>query len=70
MLVLDDACPSDPQDITTLDGFASVNDDASHFTHDETLNGEEPVGNDDKSKVDKYDPPEKTRAREGKLEEL
>ena len=58
-LALDDV---DPHDTTTLDGFASLNEDASHFTQDETLNGDEPVGKDDNIDVDKYDPLEKTRA--------
>ena len=61
-LALDDSSPVDPQDTTTLDGFASLNEDASHFTQDETLNGDEPVGKDDNIDVDKYDPLEKTRA--------
>jgi hypothetical protein len=61
-LALDDSSPVDPHDTTTLDGFASLNEDASHFTQDETLNGDEPVGSVDNIDVDKYDPLEKTRA--------
>jgi hypothetical protein len=61
-LALDDTSPVDPQETTTLDGFASLNEDASHFTQDDTLNGEEPVGSVDSIDVDKYDPLEKTRA--------
>jgi hypothetical protein len=49
MPVLDDVNdPADPQDMTTSDGFASVNDDASHFTQEETLKAEDPVGRLDK----------------------
>jgi hypothetical protein len=58
----------EPHDITTPDGFESVNDDASHFTHDETVKAEEPVGSDDNINVDKYDPLEKTSAVLGKDE--
>ena len=61
-LTLDDSSPIDPHDTTTLDGFASLNEDASHFTQDETLKDDEPVGKDDNIDVDKYDPLEKTRA--------
>jgi len=65
-LVLVDTSPDSPQDTITLDGFASVSDDASHFTHEETLNGDEPVGNEDNIEVDKYDPLERTRPLLGK----
>ena len=65
-LVLVDTSPDSPHDTITLDGFASVSDDASHFTHEETLNGDEPIGNEDNSKVDKYDPLERTRPLLGK----
>ena len=47
MLVLVDD-PADPQDITASDGFASVSVDASHFTQEDTLKAEEPVGRLDK----------------------
>jgi len=65
-LVLVDTSPDSPHDTITPDGFASVNDDASHFTHEETLNGDEPTGNEDNIEVDMYDPLEKTRPRLGK----
>ena len=68
-LALDDSSPVDPHDTTTLDGFASLNEDASHFTQDETLNGKEPVGSVDNIDVDKYDPLEKTRAVLGNEDE-
>ena len=58
-LALDDV---DPHDTTTLDGFASLNEDASHFTQDETVKDDEPVGKDDNIDVDKDDPLERTRA--------
>ena len=48
--------PADPQDITTSDGFASVNEDASHFTHEDTLKADEPVGRLDKRGVETYEP--------------
>ena len=65
-LALVDTSPDSPHDTITPDGFASVNDDASHFTHEETLNGDEPTGNEDNIEVDMYDPLEKTRPRLGK----
>ena len=70
MLVLDNACPSDPQDITTLDGFASVNEDASHFTQEETLKAEEPVGRLDKRGEETYEPLATIRAAFGYEVEL
>jgi hypothetical protein len=49
LLVEDDVdVPADPQAITTADGFASVNEDASHFTQEDTLKADEPVGRLDK----------------------
>jgi hypothetical protein len=54
-LVLDDDS-ADPQDITTSDGFASVNEDASQFTQEETLKADEPVGRLDKRGVETYEP--------------
>jgi len=48
--------PADPQDNTTLVGFASVNDDASHFTQEETLKAEDPLGKLDKRGVEIYEP--------------
>jgi hypothetical protein len=44
--------PLDPHAITTSDGFASVNDDASHFTQEETVKADEPVGRLDKRDVE------------------
>ena len=64
-LVLVDTSPDSPHDTITLDGFASVSDDASHLTHEETLNGDEPIGNDDNIEVDKYDPLDTIRAAFG-----
>ena len=46
LVLVDD--PADPQDITASDGFASVSVDASHFTQEDTLKAEEPVGRLDK----------------------
>ena len=54
-----------PQDNTTLDGFSSVNNVALHFTQEETLKAEEPVGRLDKRGVDKYDGLTTTRAALG-----
>ena len=68
-LVLVDTSPDSPHDTITLDGFASVSDDASHFTHEETLNEDEPIGKEDNIEVDKYDPLEKTRPLLGKDDE-
>jgi hypothetical protein len=68
-LVLVDTSPDSPHDTITLDGFASVSEDASHFTQDETLNGDEPIGNEDNIEVDKYDPLEKTRPLLGKVDD-
>jgi hypothetical protein len=65
-LALDDSSPVDPQDTTTLDGFASLKEDASHFTQDETVKAEEPVGRLDKTGVDKYVPFEIIKAAFGK----
>jgi hypothetical protein len=71
MLVLDDVdVPADPQDITTSDGFASVNEDASHFTQEDTLKADEPVGRLDKRGVETYDPLATTRAALGYEVEL
>jgi hypothetical protein len=58
--------PADPQDITTPDGFASVNDDASHFTQEETLKAEDPLGRLDKRGEETYEPLATTRAAFGK----
>jgi len=58
--------PLAPQDTTTSDGFASVNEDASHFTQEETVNAEEPVGRLDKRGVETYEPLATTRAAFGK----
>jgi hypothetical protein len=63
VLVEDDVeDPADPQDMTTPDGFASVNEDASHFTQEETVKGDEPVGRLDKSGLVTYDPLEIIKA--------
>ena len=56
VLVDDVDDPPDPQDITTSDGFASVNEDASQFTQEETLKADEPVGRLDKRGVETYEP--------------
>jgi len=63
-LALVDA-PASPHDTTTSDGLASVNEDASHFTQEETVKGEEPVGRLDKTGVDTYEPLATTRASFG-----
>jgi len=68
-LELVDAPPA-PQDTTTSYGFASVNEDASHFTQDETVNAEEPVGKLDKRGLETYEPLATTRAAFGKEVEL
>jgi hypothetical protein len=62
--------PTVPHATTTADGIASVNEDASHFTHDETVKAEEPVGRLDKRGVDTYEPLATTRAAFGKDEAL
>jgi hypothetical protein len=62
--------PPDPQDSTTPDGLASVNDDASHFTQEETLKAEEPVGRLDKRGEETYEPLATTRAALGYEVEL
>jgi len=59
-----------PQDITTFEGFTSVIDDASHFTQEETVKGEEPVGRLDKSGLVTYDPLETIKAVFGNEVEL
>jgi hypothetical protein len=41
-----------------------------HFTHDETVNGEDPEGSEGSRGEDKYEPCERTRALLGKEEEL
>jgi len=41
-----------------------------HFTHDETVNGDDPEGSEDNRGEDKYEPCEITRALLGKEEEL
>jgi hypothetical protein len=56
---------ADPHEIRAPDGFASVNDDASHWTQDETVNAEEPIGREGKRGADTYDPRETTSAELG-----
>jgi len=51
--------------MTTPEGLASVNEDASHFTQEETVNEDEPVGRLDKTGVDTYEPLERVRAAFG-----
>ena len=60
----------EPQDMTTLDELASVKDDASHLTQDDTVNDEEPVGRPDMMGLDTYDPLDTTRPTLGKDVEL
>ena len=43
-------------------GFESENEEALHFTHDETVNDDEPVGSSGVKDADKNDPLERTRA--------
>ena len=69
-LVLVDISPIFPHAITTLDGFTSLNEDASHFTQEDIVKGDEPVGNEDNNEVDKYDPLDKIIADEGYDDEL
>jgi hypothetical protein len=59
-----------PQYTMTLDGFVSDNNDALHFTQEETVNGDEPVGRLRKRGVDMYDPREKVRDTLGYEEEV
>jgi hypothetical protein len=47
-----------------------MNEDASHFTQEETVKGEEPVGRLEKAGVDTYEPLEKTKAELGYDEPL
>ena len=54
LVLVDD--PADPQDSTTPDGFASVNEDASHFTQEETLKAEDPLGRLDNKGEETYEP--------------
>jgi hypothetical protein len=53
-----------PQAIATLDGLVSVNKDASHFTQEETVKGDEPIGSEednDDIDLDRYDSRERVR---------
>jgi hypothetical protein len=52
---------ADPHEMRAPDGVASVNDDASHFTQDETVNEEELVGRLDSKGADTYEPLETVR---------
>jgi hypothetical protein len=70
MLLLVGDSPTAPHATTTSDGFASVNEDASHFTQEETVKAEEPVGRVDNKEFDTYDPLATTRAALGKEVEL
>ena len=63
LVLVDD--PADPQDSTTPDGLVSVNEDASHFTQEETLKAEDPVGRLDKRGVEIYEPLATIRAALG-----
>ena len=69
-LELVDTSPVSPQATTTPAKFESVNEDASHFTQQETKNGDDPVGSDDNKGEDRYDPLEITIAVLGKEVEL
>jgi hypothetical protein len=64
-LVLVDTSPIAPHANTTSDGFTSVNEDASHFTQEDTLKADEPVGRLDRRGVEMYDPLATTRAAFG-----
>jgi hypothetical protein len=57
LLVVSSAYFDSPQDIT-LDGFVSLTTEGAHFTHDDTVNDDEPVGREenDDTDVDTYDP--------------
>ena len=68
LVLVDD--PVDPQDSTTPDGFASVNEDASHFTQEETLKAEDPLGKLDKRGEETYEPLATIRAALGYEVEL
>ena len=54
-----------PHETTTLDGLASVNNVALHFTQDDTVKAEELVGRLDKRGVETYEPRERVRAALG-----
>ena len=69
-LVLVDSSPIFPHATTTLDGFKSLTEDASHFTQEDIVKGDEPVGNVDNKEVDKYDPLDTVIADEGYDDEL
>jgi hypothetical protein len=65
-LALVDTSPIVPHASITLEGFVSVKEEASHFTQDETVKGDEPVGRLDNRGVERYDPLETTNAAVGK----
>ena len=69
-LALVDSSPIFPHATTTLDGFRSLNEDASHFTQEDIVKGDESVGNVDNNEVDKYDPLDTIIADEGYDDEL
>lgn len=60
----------EPHDTITPEGELSLKEDASHFTQEETVKGEEPTGREDKLGVDTYDPLEKTNDELGKDDPL
>jgi hypothetical protein len=60
----------EPHDTITPEGELSLKEDASHFTQEETVKGEEPTGREDNVGVDTYDPLEKTNDELGKDDPL
>ena len=60
-----DSTPISPQDSTTLDGDVSLNKEALHFTQEETVKDEEPLGRVEKSDVERYELFDKTSATYG-----
>ena len=60
----------EPHDTITPEGELSLKEDASHFTQEETVKGEEPTGREDNVGVDTYDPLEKTNDEPGKDDPL
>ena len=59
-----------PKEITVAPLFSEDIDDASHFTHDETVNEEELVGRLDSKGADTYEPLEKVRPSLGNKDEV
>ena len=60
----------EPHDTITPEGELSLKEDASHYTQEETVKGEDPSGREDNVGVDTYDPLEKTNDELGKDDPL